>query len=132
MASSGECFQNRRVGLGAGTNCSLKQGSVQLLVSDELLPRNRRPKHRFRLQLPVANVAKPAFTNFCVCVEDSSSSYEKVKNLVFQVLHSSVSTSWRGIFEGPKTIIAVLNEATLLAFDDYTKERCIAAFLLSR
>ena len=36
-----------------------------------------------------------------------------------------MSTSWRGICEGPKTItiIAVLNEATLLAFDDYTKER---------
>jgi len=43
-----------------------------------------------------------------------------------------VSTSWRGIFEGPKTIIAVLNEATLLVFDDYTKERCIAAFLLAK
>lgn len=34
--------------------------------------------------------------------------------------------------EGPKTIIAVLNEATLLVFDDYTKERCIAAFLLAK
>ncbi|KAM7460153.1 hypothetical protein LguiA_035889 [Lonicera macranthoides] len=34
--------------------------------------------------------------------------------------------------ECPKTIIAVLNEATLLAFDDYTKERCIAAFLLAK
>ncbi|KAK8525519.1 hypothetical protein V6N13_057154 [Hibiscus sabdariffa] len=37
-----------------------------------------------------------------------------------------------GIFEGPKTIIAGLNEATLLVFDDYTKERCIAAFLLAK
>lgn len=43
-----------------------------------------------------------------------------------------MSTSWRGIFEGPKTIIAVLNEAALLVFDDYTKERCIAAFLLAK
>lgn len=31
-----------------------------------------------------------------------------------------------------KNIIAVLNEATLLVFDDYTKERCIAAFLLAK
>ncbi|GKV52323.1 hypothetical protein SLEP1_g58912 [Rubroshorea leprosula] len=46
--------------------------------------------------------------------------------------HGGLSTSWRGIFEGPKTIIAVLNEATLLVFDDYTKERCIAAFLLAK
>ncbi|EEF27383.1 conserved hypothetical protein [Ricinus communis] len=37
-----------------------------------------------------------------------------------------------GIFEGPKTIIAGLNEATLLVFDDYTKERCIAAYLLAK
>lgn len=55
-----------------------------------------------------------------------------MKTSLFNVILRQTAPYWRGIFEGPGTMLGLLHKATWLVFDCLSKEYCISGYLLAK